>query len=128
MKKLFSALSLLLLFSVLIITLSACSEPKNPDAPIGKYIYEGEGFGGDFTLTIKADGTFNYYEGWLSSYIATGEWTLDKNILCLKDEGYPFTNYFEVKDDQLVFIEEESSNFLYMDIKDGENFNFVESE
>ena len=35
----------------------------------GSYRYEKEGFGGDFVITLKADGTYTFYEGYLSSYI-----------------------------------------------------------
>lgn len=89
------------------------------------FIYEKEGFGGDFTIKINEDGTFSYYEGGFSSYIGFGSWTLDDGILVLSDDddmGYPFVNRFEVKDGDLVFISEASSNFLYVKVADGERF------
>ena len=43
------------------------------DSVAGKtFVWEKEGFGGDFTITLNADGTYQYYEGYLSSYIGFG--------------------------------------------------------
>ena len=100
------------------------------------YTYEKEGCGGSFTIDLFADGTFQYYEGMLSSYIGMGTWTLDENnVLCLKDQemyrfGEDFTtmepyvriNYFKVEEDRLVWLAENSDNFLYVDVVDGEQF------
>ena len=33
------------------------------DALAGVYVYEKTGFGGEFTITLNSDGTFQYYEG-----------------------------------------------------------------
>ncbi len=40
----------------------------------GVYRYEGEGAGGDFTVTLNADGTCAICEGPLSGYTGTGTW------------------------------------------------------
>lgn len=92
------------------------------------YQYEKDGFGGDFTVSLEADGSFMYYEGGLSSYIGIGSWELDGSILTLRDDttmGYPFVNRFEVKDGSLIFREEGSTNFLYLKVADGERFSPV---
>ena len=61
MKKRF--LAIILLASIMLFAFSAC-EKKNIDYDYtfaGKtYIYEKEGLGGTFTLSIKTDGTFTY--------------------------------------------------------------------
>lgn len=89
------------------------------------FVYEKEGFGSAFTISINGDGTFSYYEGGFSSYIGGGKWVLDDDILVLSDDdkmGYPLVNRFKVKDDELVFIAKDSSNFLYVNVADGERF------
>ena len=98
------------------------------------YTYEKGGFGGPFTIQIFEDGTFQYYEGMLSSYIGMGTWTLDENTLCLKDWEYRFsedfttmepyvrTNHFKVEEDCLLWLAENSDNFLYLDVVEGDRF------
>ena len=95
---------------------------------VGKtYTYEKECFGSNFTIQIKDDGTFNYYEGVLSSYIGKGKWILDGDILLISDdvqsEEYARENYFKVSGNDLVFISENSTNFLYLEVADGERFS-----
>ena len=87
------------------------------------YTYEGDGFGGNFTLTINSDGTFQYYEGLLSSYIGHGTWELEQNILTISDDsGHDRVNRFAVDQDGLVFQKEDSSNFICVKVSDGERF------
>lgn len=100
------------------------------------YTYEKEGCGSSFTIDLFEDGTFQYYEGMLSSYIGLGTWTLDgNNVLCMKDqemhrfsedfttmEPYVRINYFKVEEDCLVWMAENSDNFLYVDVVGGERF------
>ena len=84
------------------------------------YTYEKEGFGGDFTITIRTDGTSSFYEGYLSSYMGEGTWKIEDNILIISDSM--FTNKFKMYDNKIEFIEEGSSNFPYIKVQDGENF------
>ena len=99
----------------------------SPSGIAGKtYLYDGEGFGGSFTITLYEDGTFTYYEGMLSSYIALGSWKQDGDIITLTDDGhggYGLVNHFKLDDETLVFVEQDSDNFVYIEIKDGERFN-----
>lgn len=119
------------LMMVCLFNMAACgqqnSESENIQDVIDSktYIYEKEGCGGSFTIQIKDDGTYTYYEGYLSSYIGMGDWVLDEGILILSDDkemGYPFVNRFRVDIDDLFFISENSSNFLYVKVTDGERF------
>lgn len=119
------------LITACLFSMTACSQSKEEsediqDIIVNKtFVYEKKGFGGKFTIQIKDDGTFGYYEGLLSSYIGIGSWILDNNILVLSDDddiGYPLVNRFEVKDGDLVFLAEDSSNFLYVNVADGEHF------
>ena len=88
------------------------------------YVYEKEGAGGDFTISLVADGTFYYFEGPYSSHLGFGDWTLDGNVLHLsesrdvKSENY----YFSVDGTDLVYIAKDSDRFMYVDLSDGERF------
>ena len=95
------------------------------------YVYEKEGLIGDFAITLNEDGTFSYCEGLASSYLARGTWVLEGDILTLADDGsagYPFVNRFRVDGEDLVFIEWQSSNFIYVKVKDGERFHSGEAD
>ena len=128
-----------------IFVFTACSQAEKiytTEDVAGKiYTYEKEGCGGQFTIKLFENGTFQYYEGMLSSYIGMGTWTLEHNVLCLQDqemhrftddfstmEPYIRTNYFRVKQDRLVWLEENSDNFLYVKVSDSERFSAVEVE
>ena len=94
--------------------------------PEKTYLYNGEGFGGSFTITLYEDGTFTYYEGMLSSYIGTGSFMLDGDTVIMTDDGhggYGLVNHFRHDGDDLVFIEQDSDNFVYVKVKDGEKFH-----
>lgn len=46
----------------------------------------------------------------------------------INDEGYPFVNRFKVDGSDLVFLSEDSSNFLYVKVVDGERFTGTSDE
>lgn len=124
----------LIFLSVLtLLAFAACGEKFETaeDYANRSYIYEGGGFGGDFSITLDEDGTFSYYEGLLSSYIGFGSWTVEGDIITLTEdpEGtYGFVNHFRMEDGDLVFVSEGSSDFLYVDVSDGERFVGKSSE
>ncbi len=126
MKKLASAI----LAALLMLSLFACATPVTIDDMVEKtYIYEKEGCGGSFGITLNADGTFSYYEGILSSYLGYGAWTYEDGILTLTDSetyGYGFVNRFTIEKDTLVFVADGSNNFLYVKVKDGERFTVTD--
>ncbi len=102
---------------------SGGAEPRPEDLAGKVYRYEKDGFYGDFTLRLDADGRFWYYEGAASSYIGNGSWTLEGRLLTLRDDARPnLLNQFEVEGDALAFVEEGSTNFLYLKVADGERF------
>lgn len=119
------------LLPIMAVLLAGCSKPVQESDIAGKsYLYEKEGFGGSFSIQINIDGTYDYYEGNLSSYIGVGEWELDGDTLLLADNdeaGYPLANYFKVKGDSLIFLSENSSNFLYVKVAEGEKFSETQS-
>lgn len=95
------------------------------------YVYEKDGFGGSFVIEIKDDGTFEYYEGALSSYIGIGNWELDGDTLILSDDTgseAPRINRFRTDGEHLFFISEGSSNFIYVKAADGERFSVSEGK
>ena len=81
------------------------------------------GFGGDFTITLNEGGSYTYYEGFLSSYIGMGNWSVKDRILIMNETGGLDRTYlFYVKNGELVFIKEGSGRFLYTSVEDGERF------
>ena len=118
-----------------------CSNPQKmtKDDIVDKiYVYEKDGCGSDFTIQIKADGTFAYYEGMLSSHIGIGEWSYSDGMLTLSEKTSRFKDAYEleevicsynfsVKKDTLIFVEKGSDNFRYVKVKDGEKFSVQSS-
>lgn len=90
------------------------------------YVYENEGILGSFQITLFEDGTFTYYEGNASSYYGTGTWKQDGSNITMTDNelaGYSLVNHFILDGTDLVFIEKNSSNFIYVKVKTGEKFH-----
>lgn len=95
---------------------------------VGWYIRDAGGFGVDFYILLRANGTFEYYEGGLSSYIGMGTWSCDGETLCLADRVLENTHgiqyyYFKVAEGALIFQAEDSAEFMYLDVADGERFS-----
>ena len=89
----------------------------------GTYVYEGEGFGGEFSITISEDGTYSFYEGPLSSYLGGGSWDKKGGSMILSEEnGKDMIYHFAVGNGVLVFIERGSDNFPYVTVPDGGRF------
>ena len=114
----------LILATLCILGLAGCSSGvANPGGR--EYVYEREGYGGEFVITLKEDGTFVYVEGWLGSYTGVGQWTMEDSIVTLADDrmmGQSKVNRFRFDGRNLVFLQRESSNFTYLTVKDGERF------
>ena len=113
-------------FSICILILALFLGCTAGNVPVSDrlYTWEHDGFGGDFTITLYADGTFSYYEGMLSSYIGAGTWTEENRIITLKDNtGLVLVNHFRFDDGDLIFMEENSDNFLYVDVRNGDRFH-----
>lgn len=101
---------------------AADGDPVRIDAP-GTYIYEGDGFGGDFTITLEEDGDYGFSEGPLSSYLGEGAWLFEKGKLYLIEFGsLDLLNCFAVGNGLLIFIEKDSDNFPYVHLSDGAKF------
>ncbi len=125
MKRLFC----LMLMSVFLLSLTACGSIKKEDLFEKTFQYEKEGFGGDFCIALHEDGTASYYEGLLSSHLGMGNWTLEGDILTITEPpvyDFQILNRFRVEKGVLIFVEEGSTNFLYLKIADGERFFQIE--
>ena len=87
------------------------------------YRYEGEGFGGGFTVTLNADGTYAFYEGELSSYQGGGTWDLWENAVCLEETaGLDLRFILGLEEDALIYLASESDAFPAVKVSDGERF------
>lgn len=92
------------------------------------FVRDAGGFGGDFTITLRQDGGFEYYEGLLSSYIGSGTWTQEDGVICLtdrvlQDSAGIRSHYFTLEDGDLIFRAEGSAAFMYLDVENGERFS-----
>ncbi len=100
-------------------------EPVTREDVAGKtYVYGGEGFGSSFKILIGEYGSFQYYEGLLSSHIGEGKWEIKDGKLYLYDEGLSHTRtyVFSVQGDCLAFCAAESDEFTYVPVPDGAIF------
>lgn len=106
---------------------SCKDDNKNLDVTGKTYIYEKEGFGTAFEIHFLDGNKFVYYEGALSSYIGSGTWKINGNILTMIDgpednEEPHFKNNFIVEKNRIIWKEKDSTNFLYLRISDGDSF------
>ena len=90
----------------------------------GSYQYEGEGIGGDFIITLNANGTYTFYEGALSSYMGAGTWDVYDNSVSLTEGegGFDLSFMFGVEENALVYLAAGSDAFVYVKLQDGERF------
>ncbi len=128
MKK----ISALLLLIITVFSLSGCQEAgKSPAGKVFIYENEKEDMYGNFTICVEKDGTFCYRESLWASYVAYGEWTYENGILTLSDttlKDNPQVFRFLVKGDDIAFIEENSDEFMYVKVADGDIFHGVKIE
>ncbi len=92
------------------------------------YLYEKEGIMGNFALTLYEDETYLYSEGIASSYMGIGTWTQDGDTITLTDKKTADDvriNHFRIDGEDLVFLSEGSSNFIYVKVENGERFNYT---
>ncbi len=92
------------------------------------YLYDGEGILGSFTITLYDDKTFTYYEGMASSYLGMGTWSQEGDVVTLTDDtqsGYGLINHFRLEGNDLIFIEEDSANFIYVKVRNGDEFHWT---
>lgn len=94
----------------------------------GTYRYEEAGFGGNFTITLREDGTYTFYEGEFSSYIGGGHWYAERKHLYLSEEnGFEGQFYFLREAGVLSYMKTYSDPFLYVNVPDEGKFIRMES-
>lgn len=109
------------------LTLTGCAGriPENDVSGKG-YVYEKGGFPDKFGIRLYKNGEFTYYEGFFSSYVGYGNWTLEGDTLILTENpdssGHSRVFRFKVDGDTLGYIAEGSDSFIYVNVSDGEKF------
>lgn len=131
--KIISALIVVLL----IISAASCGRQVRAEEICGTYTRPNDTFGeyDKFSITLNNDGTYSYYETWLSSMIGMGNYTFDGKVVTLthivsvSDDADPknFKSkalHFKFKADgkTLVYLGNESDNFTYVKLTDGAVF------
>lgn len=101
----------------------------------GSYVRENERDILAFSITLYEDGHYQYYESVISSHIGVGEYTFENGIVTLVDKHIPGisgsstrTYKFRFEDGKLIFLAEESDDFMYIKLPDGAEFTRVEQE
>ena len=129
MKKLFVCMIAVML---VLTALASCKVEKSEDI-YGSYRRKNSNGNDYFTLTLNEDGTYTYFETMISSHIGWGKYTVDGEKVTLVDTQIPgahgsLTHVFTFKyeDGKLVYIEEESDNFMYINLPDGAEFERVD--
>ena len=87
----------------------------------GTYEYQMEDTPAGFSISLRPDGTFTYCESLFSSYIGEGTFTVDGDILRLRERNGA-SQYFLIEEKGLSFIEKGSKNFKYVPLKTGAMF------
>lgn len=87
----------------------------------GTYEYQLEDTQGGVSVSLRSDGTFTYCESWVSSYIGEGTFTVDGDILRLRERNGA-AQYFLIEENRLSFIEKGSKNFKYVPLTTGAVF------
>lgn len=103
--------------------LAGCGRTVREEDVAGAYVYEKEGFGGNFTISLQEDGTFTYSAGVLSSHFGVGTWTLEGDVVALQEKTG--VNYFRADGETLIFKQKASSNFMYVSVFEGETFSRI---
>lgn len=120
------AASALVAFSAFVLLLQGCSTDSVVTVAGRTYTYTVEpesGIDSDrFSIKLNADGTFIYHECLYSSYLGIGNWSVDGDVLTLTDDYFDLQNSFKIDGGDLTFIENGSTNFLYVTVEDGEHF------
>ena len=94
-------------------------------AIIGKtYLFYGNDHDGGFTITFNEDGKYAYYECITSSMVGLGTWEIKGDTIVLTDmPDSDKVNRFEIKENGIAFIEDNSDNFIFCKLKDGDEFS-----
>ena len=129
------ALILAMLLTTLVFVSCVTKEPLSQEQVAGHYMHkygEWESFGDHFSIDLNADGTYSYYETYISSHIGMGNYSIHGDVITLTDElpgvDGTVTRFYRFRyvDDKLVFLAEKSGSFTYVDLPDGTVFDCYE--
>ena len=115
-----------LLLAVMLLQVTACSGNITAEDIEGNtYAFLTQHSEEAFIISLFEGGIFTYTEGVGSDYIGAGEWSLEGNTLKLVDLKSPdqLINYFTVKKDKIVFVEDGSDNFPNVQLTSKCEFN-----
>lgn len=127
---------ILLLTLCLPLVLSSCYHPTESDLAGKTFLRPDEMFTGEngplfsFSITFYKDGTFQYYETPISSYLGIGEWEFDGDIVTLSENrmGFHKVNRFRVTEDAIYYVADGSDNFMYVGLENGDKFTLCDLE
>lgn len=107
--------------------MSACEKKGEASLKSGTYTLQNveREVPGDFTITIYDDGTFQCYETPISSYIGMGHYSIEKDVVTLKEDVdgcIGDINYYQIVDGNLLFISDDSANYHFVPLQDGATF------
>lgn len=104
-----------------------------PASIYGTYVRENKNDILPFSITLNEDGTYRYFERGISSHIGMGGYTFKDDIVTLVDGNIPGVNgsltctyKFRFEDGKLIFLAEESDDFMYIKLPDGAEFKWME--
>jgi hypothetical protein len=120
----------LIIYMALILIVPACGKSDEVLLKPGIYILQDfkREVPGDFTITIYEDGTFQSYETPVSSYIGMGHYSIEKDIVTLKEDASGCTgdiNYYQMIDGNLSFISKDSANYHFVPLENGALFTWT---
>lgn len=106
-----------------------------PASIYGTYVRENKNDILPFSITLNEDGSYQYFECGISSHIGMGGYTFKDDTVTLVDGNIPGVNgsltctyKFRFENGKLVFLAEESDDFMYIKLPDGAEFTRVEQE
>ena len=96
----------------------------------GSYSRENSNGFDHFTITLNEDGTYSYFETMISSHLGMGGYALEDGVVTLTDSQIPglygsltHTYRFRYEGGSLIFLADESDNFMYINLPDGAQFD-----
>jgi len=114
---------------LILVVLAAC-RAQEPEPVFGAYSRENANGFDHFTITLNEDGTYSYFETMISSHLGMGEYTFEDGIVTLIDDQIPglygsltHTYRFRYEGGSLIFLADESDNFMYINLPDGAQFD-----
>lgn len=121
--------TLFLAMAVILGVLASC-RAREPELQYGMYSRENANGFDHFTITLNENGTYSYFETMISSHLGMGGYTLEDGVVTLTDSQIPglygsltHTYKFRCEDGKLIFLADESDDFMYIKLPDGAEFD-----